>query len=52
MTNGDRIRESSNEALAAFLHLMQAGAVIDGCDSEESLVEWLYEEEEDEEEYE
>lgn len=48
MTNGERIRSSDNEHLAEFLYRMQAGACICGCDSEEELLVWLDEEEEDE----
>ena len=49
MTNGDRIRQSDNEHLAIFLHLCEAGAIINGADSEAWLMHWL-ESEEDEDE--
>ena len=50
MTNSDLIRASSNEGLAAFLHRLQAGALL-AChaDSEEWLLQWLDEEVEDQE---
>ena len=48
MTNGELIRYSDYDDLAAFLHRMQAGAIIEGrADSEEFLREWLDEESED-----
>lgn len=49
MTNGELIRYSDYDTLAAFLHLMQAGAIILGkADSEETLREWLDEDAEEE----
>lgn len=48
MTNGELIRYSDYDTLAAFLHRMQAGAIIEGkADSEETLREWLDEEEQE-----
>ena len=48
MTNGELIRCSDYDDLAAFLHRMQAGAIINGrADSEEFLREWIDEESED-----
>lgn len=42
MTNGDWIRNRSDDELAIYLHAIQAGAIIDGkADSEESLLDWL-----------
>lgn len=53
MTNGELIRYSDYDTLAAFLHRMQAGAIIEGrADSEEFLRRWLDEEESREEEQE
>lgn len=50
MTNGELIRYSDYDTLAAFLHRMQAGAIIEGkADSKETLIEWLAEESEDDE---
>ena len=49
MTNGELIRYSDYDSLAAFLHRLEAGAIIEGrADSEEFLREWLDEESEDE----
>ena len=51
MTNGELIRNSDYDTLAAFLHRIQAGAIIEGrADSEEFLRAWLDEEESGEEE--
>ncbi len=48
MTNGELIRFSDYDTLAAFLHRLEAGAIIDGkADSVEVLREWLDEEAED-----
>lgn len=44
MTNLELIQTTTPELLAAFLHKMQAGAIIEGADSEEGLLEWLNEE--------
>lgn len=42
MTNGDWIRSRSDDELAIYLHMIQAGAIIDGkADSEEILLDWL-----------
>jgi hypothetical protein len=50
MTNGELIRYSDYDTLAAFLHRLEAGAIIEGkADSEEFLREWLDEESEDDE---
>ena len=50
MTNSELIRTSDDDNLAKFLHLLQAGALLEGkADSEEWLREWLDEEVEDEE---
>lgn len=44
MTNGDWIRSRSDDELAIYLHMIQAGAIIDGKDdSEEILLDWLRE---------
>ena len=49
MTNGELIRYSDYDDLAAFLHRLEAVAIIEGkADSQESLREWLDEESEDE----
>jgi hypothetical protein len=49
MTNGELIQHSDYDSLAAFLHRMQAGAIIEGkADSVEVLREWLDEETEEE----
>lgn len=49
MTNGEYIRYSDYDSLAAFLHRMQAGAIIEGkADSVEVLREWLDEDAEEE----
>ena len=48
MTNGELIRFSDYDTLAAFLHMLEAGAIIEGkADSVEVLREWLDEEAED-----
>ena len=44
MTNGEWIRSRSDDELAIYLHMIQAGAIIDGkADSEEALLDWLRE---------
>lgn len=44
VTNGDWIRSRSDDELAIYLHIIQAGAIIDGkADSEEILLDWLRE---------
>lgn len=44
VTNGDWIRSRSDDELAIYLHMIQAGAIIDGkADSEEILLDWLRE---------
>lgn len=49
MTNGELIRFSDYDTLAAFLHRLEAGAIIEGkADSVEVLREWLDEEVEEE----
>ena len=49
MTNGELIQYSDYDSLAAFLHRLQAGAVIEGrADSEECLRQWLDEDAEEE----
>lgn len=45
MTNKQYIQQAGIIELALFLHRMQAGAIIEGrADSEETLIEWLDEE--------
>lgn len=49
VTNGELIQNSDYDSLAAFLHRMQAGAIIEGkADSEEILREWLDEDADEE----
>lgn len=45
MTNLENIRNSTPEILAKFLHTIEALAIIEGkADSEEELLDWLFEE--------
>ena len=49
MTNKQCIQKAGIIELAAFLHRIQAGAIIEGkADSEETLISWLDEEAESE----
>ena len=50
MTNQEAIQTADTETLAAFLHRMQALAILGGrADTEAFLLKWLGEEEEDDE---
>ena len=49
MTNGELIKNSDYDSLAAFLHRIQAGAINEGkADSVEALREWLDEDADEE----
>lgn len=48
MTNQELIQTADTETLAAFLHRMQALAILGGqADTEDFLLKWLGEEEEE-----
>lgn len=50
MTNQELIQTADTETLAAFLHRMQALSILGGqADTEDFLLKWLGEEEEDDE---
>ena len=48
MTNGDRIRQMTDEELAEFLHKLQAKVPLYGYERQDAMFEWLKQEVSDE----